>query len=337
MSARTTRIAQWLALCASAAVLAQTPLARAQQAAPEASSESARAAERYQEGVLLLQERKLSEALDALDASLRLQPSPNTSLVKAHALRLLERRVEALTLYDAVVREAGARVRAGEDDLRSTLADAGRWFTLLRAELGEVSVEVRGAADGTTIVIAGKPAPAKRDADGVTRAHFFREPGSVRVSARAPSGAERSAAADVAAGATATLRLDLTEPAATPPAAPPGATRRGPPPATWIAWGVGAVGVGAFAVFGALSRSVASDLDACSPRCPQSLSGEAERGRRDQTIADVSLAMGGVGIATGIVLWALTSPSPAAPAARSARPSIAFMPGAASFGLGGRF
>src|SRR5262245_3111337 len=138
-----------MALLASAALLNHAPAAWAQGGASAGTAEESerKAAELYQQGVRLLQERKTEEALSALEASRALKPSPNTSLVRAHALRLLGRRVLAIEGYADVVRDAGDRVRAGDLEMRSTLADAGRWFTLLRAELGYINVEIKGAKE----------------------------------------------------------------------------------------------------------------------------------------------------------------------------------------------
>src|SRR5262249_50710749 len=132
-------------------------LAGAALASPGVARAEGKAAELYQEGVRLLKERRAEDALQALDASLALEPSVNASLVRAHALRLLGRRVDAMSAYARVVEEAGERVRAGDERLKDTLADAGRWMALLRAEVGEVSVEVARAPEGAILTIDGKP------------------------------------------------------------------------------------------------------------------------------------------------------------------------------------
>jgi hypothetical protein len=290
-----------------------------------------RAADLYQQGVKLLQDRRAAEALQALDASLALQRSANTALVRAHALRLLGRKADAMAAYQQVVSDAGERVRAGDDRVKSTLADAGRWIAILRADLGELSVEIAGAPEGTTLSVDGKPTAAPRGADGVARARVWHEPGRVTVTARSPAGEERSSAADVAAGGAAIARLSLGAPAPAP--APPPSSRALPPAATWITWGVGAAGLVTFGVLGAMARSKASELDACSPDCPASLRPDASAGKRDAILANVALGVGAAGLVAGAVVWIVAARSrPALPAA-----SVGLTPGGATLALSGRF
>lgn len=303
-------------------------------AQPGDTDREQRAADLYQKGARLLQDRKPAEALVELDASLALSPGPNTALVRAHALRLLGRRAEAMTAYTEVARDAGDRVRGGDDRARETLADAGRWTALLRAELGEVSVEIGGAPAGLALTIDDRPTTVTRDADGVARARLWHEPGRARVSARAPGGEERSSTAEVTAGGVASVRLDL---------APAPGPSSGPPLGTWITWGAGAASLGVFAVFGGMALSVSSRLDACSPACPESLRADASTGARDSMIANVALGIGAAGFAAGAVLWVVT-PRRAPAAAIARRPAIAparafvtLTPGGGSLGLTGTF
>lgn len=304
-------------IVAGAALFTQTVFAQ-----PGSGADEQRAADLYQQGARLLQDRKPAEALVALDASLSLSPSPNTALVRAHALRLLGRRVEAMAAYTAASRDAGERVRAGDEAARPTLADAGRWTALLRAELGEVSVEVAGAPEGLAITIDGEPVPVTRGADGVARARRWHEPGSAKVSVRPPGGEERSSTAAVPAGDVAAVRLDLGGPARP-------ASSAGPPLGTWISWGVGTLSIGAFAVFGTMAQSTASTLDTCSPSCPEGLREGAAEGKRNAVIANVALGVAAAGLAAGAVFWIATPRR----AAASARASVSVSPAGGSLGL----
>lgn len=85
-----------------------------------------------------------------------------------------------------------------------------------------------------------------------------------------------------------------------------------PPVGAFIAGGVGVVGFGMFAVFGAMSQSTASELDSCSPNCDKDKLGEdADAASTQQTIANISLAVGAAGLVTGGILWITHSPEPA--------------------------
>ncbi len=62
---------------------------------------------------------------------------------------------------------------------------------------------------------------------------------------------------------------------------------------SWITGGVGLAGVATFAVFGSIAKSKANELDECLPHCPESLRSTADEGKRNQTIANIGLVVGG--------------------------------------------
>jgi hypothetical protein len=65
-----------------------------------------------------------------------------------------------------------------------------------------------------------------------------------------------------------------------------------------------------FTVAGLKSNSIYSDLkDACgSNPCPSSKSDDISSGKRWQTIANVGLVIGVIGVATGVTLFVLSKP-----------------------------
>ncbi len=308
-----------VACCSAALTFASAAgrptIARAQE---RAASDASRAEALYSDGARLLQEGKQAEALAALEGSLALVPSANTALLRAHALRLLGRRAEAMSVYDEVVRTAGARVRAGEERFRPTLADAGRWMAVLRTDLGELAVEVR-APDGASITVDGVAAPTTTD-QGSARARVWRDPGEAVVVARSRAGAQRSQTVQLTAGEVTSVRLDLAPATEPPPPAPgPGS---GPPLGSWIAWGAGAAAIGVGVAFGAMVSSTASELEACTPSCPEDLRDDFDRGQRNATIANVAWIVGGVAVAGGVVLWVVSPRRSAGPASAGVRASV---------------
>ncbi|MEY2930905.1 MAG: hypothetical protein RL033_1654, partial [Pseudomonadota bacterium] len=134
-----------------------------------------------------------------------------------------------------------------------------------------------------------------------------------------------------------------------------------PPPSSplrslaFVSWGVGAVGVGAFAVLGTLARadekhfsqdcaSVAETTDLLGPGI--CLQGTADRRKakyeREEVLADVGLITGIVGAAAGTVLFVLSassgSSSDAEPEPKSsARLELSPLPGGAWAGVSGAF
>ncbi len=295
-----------LALFVASALSISPRDARADDAPAEARE--ADAAARYGEGLKLLQENQPAAALAALDASLALLPSANTLLLRGHALRQLGRRAEAMAVYEEVVRSAGARVRLGEERFKPTLSDAGRWVAILRSELGEVAVEVGGAPEGTTVTLDGLKLDVTGDARAPLRAHGWHEPGRAAVVASAAGLADQRASVAVVAGNAAAVRLEF-----------PGATtakpksEHGPPTVTWVSFGVGAVALGTFAVFGAMAASAASKLGRCTPDC-QGMHDLVVSGSRDATIANTALVVAGAGVTLGTVAWIVSASRTRAPA-----------------------
>ena len=75
---------------------------------------------------------------------------------------------------------------------------------------------------------------------------------------------------------------------------------------------MGLAGLAAFTIFGLVNNSKFSDLESECPndRCPERLADGAEAGRTYQTLANVGLGVGLVGLGTAAVLL-LTDSSPA--------------------------
>jgi hypothetical protein len=78
----------------------------------------------------------------------------------------------------------------------------------------------------------------------------------------------------------------------------------------YVSGGVGLVGLAAFGVFGAMSNAKYSDLQSSCPgnHCTPDRSSDIDNGRTFQTIANVGLVVGAVGVATSAVLF-IISPS----------------------------
>jgi hypothetical protein len=105
----------------------------------------------------------------------------------------------------------------------------------------------------------------------------------------------------------------------------------------YVAGGVGVAGFATFAVFGILNNGKYQDLEAQCPGgiCPPGTSNDAEAGRMYQTLANVGLGVGIVGLASGAVLF-LTAPSPRTETA-SLKPTTRLAVGPTSVSLQGKF
>jgi hypothetical protein len=263
--------------------------------------------------------KKYEEALAGFRAADDIVSSPNVRIMIAQALDGLGKDDEAYTM--AASAEATARALAAADPKYTNTADAARklvdgW----RPELALLTVKTPDAVPPeATLKIGERDIP--RDAWSQPIAV---KPGVVlvvlsghepkEVTARAGQDATIDfAAVAVAAGPPA--------PAAAAPASPlPGEGEdegkgssgfaEARPIAAYTAGGLGLVGFVLFGVFGGLASANYSDIEAeCTPdqQCPASLASEADTGRSYQTVANVSLVIGIVGVAAGagLLVWDL--------------------------------
>jgi hypothetical protein len=120
-----------------------------------------------------------------------------------------------------------------------------------------------------------------------------------------------------------------------PPPETPRATGGASPTRTWafVAGGVGAAGLVTAVVAGALAQSTYGDLGtACHDGpCPAGKAGEISTGKSEETIANVGLVVGVLGLGTGAILYFVGKP--AAPSGTSA----ALVVGPGSIAVRGRW
>jgi hypothetical protein len=188
--------------------------------------------------------------------------------------------------------------------------DCTPWLAEVEADLPTVTVkpvdETGRVVDGARISVDGTS--VTRDGDVAT---LRLDPGEhvVRIEADGKKAAEQKIT--VAKGAPRrelTLKLDAEGRVATEPTSPPkaeGASR--PVPAlVWVFGGIGVAGVATFAVLGSIGKGKKGDLDTrmCKPHCDP---GTVSAIKTDYNAADVALAVGGVAMAAGLVVF-LTRP-----------------------------
>jgi hypothetical protein len=305
----------------------------------------------FAEGSELFLKKRYEEALDAVQRSYLLVPSPNSALIAARCLRDLGRPEEAAQRFADAATQAEARAAAGEQQYVQTAEAARKEGALLRGTLANLRVRVANAPEGTTVETGATRTPVARG--GLVE--LLHRPGRVVVVVRTPAGVAVRRAATLSAGAWTTVDVDVTAKEAPPAAPPPLASTSPTQPASAVgpapvdaparrrAWmfpaglvlgGVGLVGIGSFVGFGLKSRATYDDLeDRCAPRCGAAERDEAEGGERDAMIANVALAVGAVGLVGGVTLVALGWPQnePGAAAHRPAAPrrklSLSFGPG----------
>lgn len=315
-----------LGLCAtmfvSAPSMAQTPAAGKDPVAL------------YAKGKIAIEKGDFQGALASLEPSYAALASPNTLLLVAHAKRGLGRKIDAVKDYEHVEADADVKIKAGETRYNATQQEARKWIETLSGELARVSAKIEHGSDSAVVRLNGEVVKAQVEAAGtlVVSATWV-IPGHVELRVDA-AGKTKTASADVTAGGKSSLVLDLADkPKAPPPPPPPVPVKvsKGIPLGAWIAGGVGVAGLATFGVFAAMAKSDYDQLQTCSPRCPDSDRSTADSGKTKQTVANIGLVVGGVGVATavGIILFA--------PKKSSSDPSVGLRMGPGAFVMHGRF
>lgn len=260
----------------------------------------------FGKGKKLYDAGKYPEALVEFRGSIEIVQSPNTRLYVARTLREMGRLVEAYAEFGRTAAEA--KEHEHEDGrygkaAQAALAERGE----LGKKLGFVRLSIQGASDDSKLVVGGNE---------VVRAGWVEPvptmPGTVEVTLTTGS-TEVKRTATVVAGQTVDVALDVgTSTVVVPPPPPPpaGDTSGGMPiwRPVWIGgYGVGVVGLVMFAVAGSMSNGTFADVKAACPAapCPASQASLVSRGQREQTIANVGLVIGLVGVALGTTFLVL--------------------------------
>lgn len=311
---------------------------------------------RFLKGRRLYDTGKYAEAIAEFRASHEIVASPNARLYLARSLR------EHGDLVTAYVELDRTRVEAKElarDDTRYEKAGqvAAVERDALAARIAFLSVHVDNATEETTLHIGGDP---------IRRAGWGEPtpvmPGAVAVVVATPGRAPVEETVPLKAGAKAERRLDAASAAvvAEDATAADAASRAGDArddtkpsdrrhlrPYAYVAGGVGAAGLLTFVVAGLMSNGTYGSLEsACGAgrACPESSRDDIARGKTQQTIANVGLAIGAIGAAAGVTLFVLSrgEGGKAEPKAQGATPPPAglraeFVVGPASAGLRGTF
>jgi hypothetical protein len=262
---------------------------------------------RFERGKKLFADKKYGEALEEFRASFDLVASPNTHLFMARCLRETGKLVEAYVEFGRAAIEA--KELAVED---SRYAKAGESAVAERNELakrlGFVTITVENARDATTLKVAGEEVRRAGWGEPVPAL-----PGNVEISVETPPSAPVVRTIAIAAGAKESVTIDASA-ATAPTTAGPVTTRpddvagrrRTARTIAYVTGAIGVVGLATFTIAGLSARSTFNSLqDQCKGPCPPSRQSDIDSGQTKQTIANVGLVIGIVGLATGTTLFLL--------------------------------
>jgi hypothetical protein len=281
-------------------------------AADSRADDRAMAEELFQEARALVEENRYEEACPKLEESQRLDPAVGTEFNLADCYEHVGRTASAYrTFLDvaAIARAAGKFER--EKGARERAA-------ALEPRLPRVRLRIAAPAPGLEVRI---------DDEVVTKDTWkeaiFVDPGRREVSATAPSRLPWAQTITASEGAVSEVSIpELVDPTPRPAAhAPPRPSSQRP-----IALGVGGFGVlaaGAGAIAGAMALSGRSSAERECPRdvfqfrCPTQAGADGwSSAARAGDISTVAFVVGGVALASAVVLW-VTAPKSRAHAAAS--------------------
>lgn len=320
----------------ASALLAASLLGLSAPALAQTDEQRAGARSLATEGALAFNEGRFKDAVELFSKAESLVHAPPHLLFMARAHERLGQLVKAREAYMKIVKEQLAP--NAPQAFRDAQVAAEEERKLVEPKIGRLTIKVEGAdtakdltvsVDGQPIsaVLLGVPQPMDPGTHTVTATAtgFKAQPASVTL-----KDAERGAV-------TVKLEVDPNAPApvaaaagAMPPAAGPVVTAdSGAPPSdaapsgggsgmrigSYVGFGVGAVGVALGTVFVLKSASNRKDADEAAEGCPcddrSELAKKIQRldddARSAQTLGIVGYVVGGVGIATGVTLFVLSS------------------------------
>ena len=289
-----------LAATLSCCMLSPAPALAAGAAVGNATYQQKNQAKKhYRSAMKDFEGERYEKALKGFHASYDAVASPNSHLMIARVQikmgNLLEAHAELLLVIDEAA-EASKKAKK----YAKTLEAANHEFDELKAKIAIVkpSVGVELQLDDEIIESAdwGKARVVS--------------PGSHTYTLRTDDGRETRISFEAKAGSETLTHLSVPKPTAETAAATPTSQNTPPPHAelktlSYISAGVGVAGLATFGIFGYLNNQVSDDLESSCPgrRCEGNQWKDAEDGRLYQTVANVGLGVGLIGIGTAAVLW----------------------------------
>jgi hypothetical protein len=329
-----------LGAMAVVASIAAAPPAWADGISPEKATAAQRdeAQAHFTKGRELFGQGQFARALDEFQASREVVASPNAHLYAARSLREMGKLGAAYVEFERTATEA--RVLSRQDDKYvKTAESADQERQELATKLGFVRVNVANAKDGTVLRVGGEEIRRADWNDSIPT-----PAGQTEVVVESPQRAPVRQTVDVTAGQTKTVSVDADAASANAAPAAPGEVHEAEPEdeaesrrqrfrtLSFVAAGVGVVGVGTFTIFGAMANGKYSDLkNQCGGPCAPSRQSDIDAGKRDQTVANVGLVVGLLGAAAAVTLFVVSMPK------KSAAPQTALILGPGGAGIGGAF
>ena len=285
------------------------PAARAQTPPSAEPSPAVAAQARFDRGRALFQQDHFAEALAEFRASVELFRSPNTRLFIGLCLQRLNRFAEASAELARTATEANDLV-ATDRRYENARDLARRGVAELEPRVAQLSVRVIDPPPGVTVRVGSTPLDAA--ALGVSLPY---DPAEVLVVATAPGFLPSQQPVRLTAGGRASIELALEraptvamvtapETEVVPPTVAPTRHGGGVRVAGFVVGGLGVASLATFVVLGSMASSRYDELVRVCPQpaCTAERVRQIDDGARLTTMANVTLAAGGVAVVAGLVM-----------------------------------
>lgn len=274
-------------------------------AAAPSQDATKKALDLFKKGQALFNKDKFGEALPLFRESYALVASPNSQIYIARCLTGTGDSVGAYLEYNALIADVDAR---NDPKYAPARENAVKERDDVAGKIGLLTVTVSGAAPGTRLSVAGHDIASDKWGKPIPVA-----PGSVEVSVVTPPGVPQTQQVELHAGEKKDFSIAASgAPSGTATTTAPPGSRAWMRPVSYAAAGVGVAGFIVFGITGGLATSAYSELDKkCGPgsatrACPSDLKSTIDNGKTEQTLANVGLVVGAVGLATGVTLFVLS-------------------------------
>jgi hypothetical protein len=263
------------------------------------------ASKAYRAALEAIDAKKFDEALALLQESYEAVASPNSLLLKARTLVLMDRPVDAYRELQAAL-ELAEQLAKVEEKYAQTAESARKDLDEVKKKIALVSIEppasVRVGESDVPVSDWAKPLPMP--------------PGKAKVTVKHAGGQQTTEELELKAGES--KQVSTAAPEAPPPAPAPVKAAPPAPPApspdgvqrrtlAYVSGAIGLAGAGTFAAFTVLGKSEDGREGCAASVCPESTVVSAEKSSSYQTLAFVGLGVGVIGLCTSAYLFATSS------------------------------
>ncbi|MBS2012392.1 MAG: hypothetical protein JST00_05875 [Deltaproteobacteria bacterium] len=319
--------------------------------ADSTAAETAAARTLGQDGVMLADQGKCAQAIEKLERAEKLRHAPTT------AVRLGECEINVGKVIAGTERlQRLLREGLPNNPPKSFVTAMDRAQRVLDAGLPKIAslrVTLRAPKDAKPTVTVDDE-PMKEALIGTDSPV---DPGPHVVTAKAVGFLNATEKVDLkdgeTRGITLTLQPDPSYKPEPPPKPAPSTTTTAPPPVAadtgssssasvlpWVAFGIGAVGLGVGAVTGIIVAGKKSDLDSgclADGRCPPGQRSTLDSANSMATVSTIGFVVGGVGIAAGVVLLVTGTGRGSSTTGSPKAPGVKPIVGLGYAGVGGSF